>query len=135
MNFYLALVHLNASVDIDVPAYLSYAPTKAHLRQSNTTLSPKFELYIPVAERVRITGSILFAGDADDLSVNVLGLSLDYLATKNITLGLGFKTWEYESSKDATSATPLAQDKFNFSSKSNVDLSSSGISGELTYRF
>lgn len=135
MNFYLALVYLNASVDIDVPAYLSYARTKAHLRQSNTTLSPKFELYIPITERVRIIGSVLSSHMTEDLAFNVFGVGLDYLATKNITLGLGYKAWEYESSKDATSVTPLAKDKFNFSSKSNVDISSNGISGELTYRF
>jgi hypothetical protein len=137
MNLYFNLMQINADIDVAVPAYLAVAPTSAHVKLSDVKFSHKFELYVPLSERVRITSAILLAGDvfSEGQSLTTLGVGLDYLLSEKVTLGLGYKKWFYESAGEKASGERLSDKTLIFTSGSDVDLSSSGVSGELTYRF
>lgn len=130
MNFYVAVMKVNAKTDISVPAYLAYAPTQEQVKHSSTTLSQELEIYVPITERLRLVSSLMLGP-----SVNISSHGVEYRATNQITLGLGHKRWNYDEISNTIVDTPLQIDKLNFSSKSNMSLDSSGISGELTYRF
>lgn len=137
MNLYFNLMQINADIDVAVPAYLAVAPTSAHVKLSDVKFSHKFELYVPLSERVRITSAILLAGDvfSEGESLTTLGVGLDYLLSEKVTLGLGYKKWFYESVGEKASGEPLSNKTLIFTSGSDVELTSSGVSGELTYRF
>ncbi len=135
MNMYFNVMQLSTNIEINVPAYLMTPPTRVDVSKDSILFAPRFELYVPISKHLRIAGSILGAGLVDDeVSLSVGSISLDYLLNKNLTLGLGYKNWDYNSLGDLDSKN-LPEDRLNFSSKSEVSLNASGISGELAYRF
>lgn len=137
LNLFFNAMQINSHIDIDVPAYLAKAPTAAQVKTSDVEFAHKVELYVPLSERVRLTGSLLLAGGngGGGASLNTSGVGFDFLANKNFTLGLGYKRWHYDLDVDSTASTLLDKEILNFSSKSRVSLSTKGVSGELSYRF
>lgn len=135
MNFYFNIMQLNTSIDITVPAYLTNAPSKQHVSLSDNIFAPKFEVYVPLTERLNASASISVAGALDDDSVSMLDLSVNYLLTKNFSFGLGAREWGYSLGDDSATDTSLAKDKINFSANSNISLMSKGVFGQLMYRF
>ena len=135
MNMYFNVMQVSPEIEIDVPAYLTAAPTRVSVSQDTFLFAPKFELYVPVSKHLQITGSILGSGLLnEETTLSIASISLDYLINKNLTLGLGYKNWGYNSSGDREEAV-LAKDRLHFSSKSEISLDASGIAGELAYRF
>jgi hypothetical protein len=133
MNIYFNVMHLSTSVDIDIPAYLSVAPSTVQVDKNTIQFAPKFELYVPLFEHIQVTGSILTMGALQDTSLTISSISVDYELAKNLTLGLGYKNWSYYSLESDN--TKLSKDILNFSDQSNISLTAKGISGELAYRF
>lgn len=137
LSLYLNIMQMKSEVDIDVPAYLTKERTSAQVKTSDVDLAGKVELYVPIGTRVRFVSSLLTAGNLinEEASLDTFSLGFDYLASKNITLGLSYKRWNYYLDNDPIADTILDKEVLNFSSKSEVHLSSKGISGELSYRF